>query len=90
MNDMRHPSASGRFLNAFRSRYTKWKVIEVYRFSEAWYVCQARQNQRTGYKVFRTTKVIRWHYGHGAQNMTPDRLEALFNATTDAAASTPS
>jgi len=60
-------------------KFSKWTVVEVYYFDCSWYVVQVRQNLRTGYKHFSCKKIVKYHYGTKAENLTPARLEALVN-----------
>lgn len=43
--------------------YSKWEIVEVFYFSASWYVIQVRQNLDSGYKQFKTKKIVNYHYG---------------------------
>jgi hypothetical protein len=75
---LRQAGVSRRRFFGLWPEYTRWKVVEVYRFDASWYVVQGRQNKATGYKSFRCNKIIPWHHGRDTANMTPECLEALF------------
>jgi len=65
-----------------RSKYSKWKLLDVYCFDGSWYVVQVRENLNTGYKQFNCKKFIksRISYSNGLEqkNLTVELIENLF------------
>lgn len=69
----------GKVLNRLLPKYTKWQVLYVYYFGTSYYVVQVRQNIKSGYKTFKTKKIIRWHYSAGSSNLNVEMINKLFS-----------